>query len=96
MKDDKKTDVFYERLKEQLAGDTDWPAEYLYKFIVPSVLEKIAEIEAVFDGTDARIKTRDSSKGTYTSISVKVMMDSPETVIEKYREVSKVEGVISL
>jgi len=96
MNDDKKEDAFYERLKEQLAGDTVWPAEYLYKFIVPSDLEKIAEINAAFDGMEAKIKTRDSSKGTYTSISVRVMMDSPETVIEKYREVSKVEGVISL
>ncbi|MCH9661549.1 MAG: DUF493 domain-containing protein [Bacteroidetes bacterium] len=87
---------FYERLREQLAGDTNWPAPYMYKFIVPSSNEKIAEIEAIFDGTNAQIQTRDSSKGTYTSLSIKVTMESPDTVIEKYLEVSKVEGVISL
>ena len=70
--------------------------EYLYKFIVPASLEKIAEIEAIFDNMGAAINTRDSSKGTYTSVSVKVMMESPEKVVEKYQEVSKVEGVISL
>jgi putative lipoic acid-binding regulatory protein len=93
---DKKSSEFYERLKEQLKNDADWPAPYLFKFIVPSELEKIAEIEAAFDGSDAKINTRDSSKGTYTSISVKVTMESPDSVIAKYLEVSNVEGVISL
>jgi len=96
MDQDKKTEDFYNRLREQLEGDTNWPSEYLYKFIVPASNEKIAEIEAVFNGMDAVIKTRDSSKGTYTSVSIKVTMDSPDAVIEKYLEVSKVEGVISL
>ena len=72
------------RLRQQLEDDTTWPSEYLYKFIVPSSSEKIAEIEAVFDGTDATINTRDSSKGTYTSVSVKVILESPDAVIDKY------------
>jgi len=96
MKSDKKTTEFYKRLKSQLESDTSWPSIYLYKFIVPANLEKIAEIEAIFDDTNAEIKTRDSSKGTYTSLSIKVKMDSPDAVIQKYNEVSKVEGVISL
>ncbi|MDG1269369.1 MAG: DUF493 domain-containing protein, partial [Ulvibacter sp.] len=33
---------------------------------------------------------------TYTSLSIKVVMASPEMVIEKYKQVSLVEGVISL
>lgn len=93
---DKKTQDFYDRLREQLQGDTEWPALYLYKFVVPASNEKIAEIRAVFDNTDANITTRDSSGGKYTSVSVKVTMGSPDAVIEKYLEVSKVEGVISL
>ncbi|OAB78913.1 DUF493 family protein [Cochleicola gelatinilyticus] len=96
MENEKKTTEFYARLKEQLEGDTTWPAPYLYKFIVPSDASKIAEIEGVFNGTDATIETRDSSKGTYTSVSIKVTMNSPDAVIEKYLEVSNVEGVISL
>ena len=96
MKRDNNDIEFYERLKEQLLKDTSWPAPYLYKFIVPSDLEKIARIESIFDGLDALIKTKDSSKGTYTSVSIKVRMTSPEAVIEKYIQVSSVEGVISL
>jgi putative lipoic acid-binding regulatory protein len=93
---DTKTEEFYTRLQEQLKGDTTWPAPYLYKFIVPGNAQKIAQIEAIFNGTNAQINTRDSSKGTYTSLPIKVVMASPEMVIEKYKQVSQVEGVISL
>lgn len=96
MTESEKTKEFYNRLREQLEGDTTWPAPYMYKFIVPSSLEKVAAIEAIFDGSNALITTRDSSKGTYTSVSIKVTMDNPDAVIEKYQEVSKIEGVISL
>ncbi len=96
MTEEEKAKEFYERLTQQLQEDTTWPSPYLFKFIVPASLEKIAEIEAAFDGSDAKVQTRDSSKGTYTSVSIKVTMDSPEAVVKKYQEVSKVEGVISL
>ena len=93
---DKKSSEFYDRLKTQLEQDSTWPSPYLFKFIVPSKLDKIAEIEAAFDDTDAKINTRDSSKGTYTSILIKVPMESADSIIAKYLEVSSVEGVISL
>jgi hypothetical protein len=96
MEQDKNTQEFYDRLKQQLQEDTSWPSPYLFKFIVPASLEKIAEINSIFDGTDAEINTRDSAKGTYTSVSVKVIMESPDDVVKKYLEVSNVEGVISL
>lgn len=96
MDQNKNTSEFYDRLKKQLEEDTIWPAPYLFKFIVPAELEKIAEIEQIFDGTDAKISTRDSSKGTYSSLSVNVTMENPDQVVKKYLEVSRVEGVISL
>lgn len=96
MEQDKKSEEFYKRLLSQLQEDTSWPSEYLFKFIVPAELDKIAEVRSAFDDLDADIVTRDSTKGNYTSISVKAMLNSPETVIEKYIQVSKVEGVISL
>jgi len=96
MKPNTDNSEFYERLKKQLEEDTIWPSHYLFKFIIPADLEKIAEINAIFDGTDAEITTRDSSKGTYSSVSIKVLMLSPDAVIEKYLEVSEVKGVISL
>jgi putative lipoic acid-binding regulatory protein len=96
MHNEKDTVAFYKKLKKSLKKDTQWPALYLYKFIIPTNESKIAEIEAIFNNTNAEITKRDSSKGTYTSISIKVNMKSPDAVIEKYKKVSKVEGVISL
>lgn len=96
MEQDNHTKEFYDRLRKQLEEDTSWPSPYLFKFIVPADLEKIAEIRAVFDHMDAEINTRDSAKGNYTSISVKATLDSPDDVVAKYIEVSNVEGVISL
>lgn len=96
MNTEKDTAAFYKKLKKSLKNDTTWPSLYLYKFIVPASDENIAQIEAIFKNTNAQITTRKSSKGTYTSVSIKVTMKSPDAVIDKYKEVSKVEGVISL
>ncbi|WP_124981375.1 DUF493 family protein [Nonlabens xiamenensis] len=94
--DNNKSDEFYQRLKAQLSDTTLWPSKYLYKFIVPSEGKKIKAIEDIFDNTGAVIKTKESSKGTYTSVSILVNMKNPDAVIAKYKEVSKIEGVISL
>lgn len=89
-------DEFYARLKEQLLENTSWPSNYLYKFIVPSDEGRIAQIQDIFDNTGAVIESKKSKKGTYTSLSITVNMESPDAVIKKYKEVAIVEGVISL
>ncbi len=90
------TDEFYERLKEQLLENTSWPSDYLYKFIVPTDKGKIEQIHDIFDNTGAVIESKKSKKGTYTSLSITVYLESPDEVILKYKEVAVVEGVISL
>ncbi len=94
--DTQKSDEFYKRLKEQLAETSVWPSDYLYKFIVPTKGGKIEKIHEIFDNTGAVIESKQSKKGTYTSISVTVNRKDPDAVIEKYKEVGEVEGVISL
>ncbi len=93
---DKKTSEFYIRLKEELNNTNEWPAKYLYKFIVPSEQEKIRTVENAFDQMGAVIDTRKSKTGKFTSISIDVQMPSAESIIKKYQEVSTVEGIISL
>ena len=93
---DKKTEEFYVRLKEELATTSDWPSEYLFKFIVPTDKGKIAEVENAFDNLGAVINTHQSKTGKYTSVSVNVMMQDPDAVIAQYIAVSNVEGIISL
>lgn len=93
---DKKTEEFYVRLREELNNTSSWPSEYLYKFIVPTSKNKIEEVKNAFDNIGAVIQTTQSKTGKYTSLSINVMMNNPEHVIEKYIEVSNIEGIISL
>lgn len=87
---------FYARLRKQLEESTNWPSDYLYKFIVLSDPDKIKQIHKIFDNTGAVIESKQSKKGKYTSVSITVNLNNPDEVIEKYKEVGKVEGVISL
>ena len=97
MSENTNSEEFYKKLKSQLYDTASWPSEYLYKFIVKSDLQKIAEVEAIFNNIGAVIHTTESKNGKYTSISINVLMRDPGVVIEKYKEVTeKVEGVISL
>lgn len=97
MSSSKNPEEFYAKLREQLYDTSSWPSEYLYKFIVPSEKEKIEQIQDVFDNMGAVITTKESSKGSYTSVSINVKMKNPDSVIEKYKEITEnVAGVISL
>ncbi|GEL09429.1 hypothetical protein SAMN05192550_1571 [Flavobacterium glycines] len=93
---DKKTEEFFDRLKNELEKSNTWPAIYLFKFIVPTDAEKINQVELAFDCLGAVIKTTQSKTGKFTSVSVDVQMASPQAVIDKYIEVSTIEGIISL
>jgi putative lipoic acid-binding regulatory protein len=93
---DKKSEEFYARLKEELAGSAEWPALYLFKFIVPSEPEKIKQVEGAFNNVGAVIETTQSKTGKYTSVSVNVRMAGPQEIIDKYIQLSGIEGIISL
>ena len=94
--DNDKSEEFYGRLREELLINSAWPSDYLYKFIVPTDKQKITQIQKIFDNTGAVIESKKSRKGKYTSLSITVNLKNPDEVIEKYKEVGQVEGVISL
>ncbi len=87
---------FYEKLKKSLIETTEFPSKYMYKFIIPSGDDKFKQIEGIFDNMGAVINSKPSKTGKYTSLTILVNMKSPDDIIKKYQEVSKVEGVISL
>ena len=88
---------FYENLKIQLENTASWPSLYMYKFILPKTSNQSQELLNIFDNLGAVIDSKKSKTGKYTSFSIKVKLENPESVIEKYKEVaSKIEGVISL
>lgn len=92
---DKKEDV-YKSLLEKLTTEVSWPSVYLFKFIIPADNEKLALLESKFNSKEAQITVRDSRKGNFVSVSAKEMMMSPQGVIDRYRSVENIEGIISL
>ncbi|WP_309609266.1 DUF493 family protein [Flavobacterium sp.] len=93
---DKKTEEFYERLKVELDNSNTWPAEYLYKFIVPTVDDNVERVENAFNCMGAIIKTTKSKTGKFTSISVDVTMKNAQEIVDKYQEVGTIKGIVSL
>jgi len=85
----------FEGLRKKL-DELNFPNLYLFKFIVKSDVKKIAQIESFFNSDNAQIRRKESSKGTFVSISVKEIMLSPDEIINIYIKSSKIEGVIAL
>ncbi|NJK92054.1 MAG: DUF493 domain-containing protein [Blastochloris sp.] len=79
-------------LKEKLDQHHQWPGRYPFKFIVKQ--ERVAEVEALFPGETLR--QRVSEKGNYVGLTLEKEMGSSEEVLEVYRRVSKVEGLLAL
>ena len=90
------TDEFYSKLKVQLDDTTNFPADYLYKFIVPTLEDQVAEAKKIFDNTGAVIKTKESKTGKYVSVSILLKLKTSEEVIAYYKEAAKIKGIISL
>ena len=93
---EKKAAEFYERLKVELDKSNSWPAEYLFKFIVPTIEENIQKVENAFNCMGAVIKTTKSKTGKFTSVSVDVTVKDSQEIIDKYQELSTIEGIVSL
>lgn len=91
-----KKEKFYKDLKANLEDNTNFPSDYLYKFIVPASKNQADEVESFFKGKKAKISKRVSKTGKYTSISILLKVGSADEVIQYYRSVEGVEGLISL
>lgn len=78
--------------KELLDDQYQWPADYLFKFIVNNNHKE--ELLTILGGHKAIEKA--SSKGKYVSVSLRIIMHSSDEVMEIYEKVSKVKTVISL
>lgn len=87
---------FYSKLKVQLEDTTQFPSDYLYKFIVPTEENQEEEVQEIFNNTGAVIKTKKSKTGKYVSLSVVLKIENASKVIEYYKKVEKIKGIISL
>ena len=91
-----KESEFYEKLKISLDETTSFPTNYMFKFIIPTDDSKFNQIDGMFNKLGAVIKSKLSKNDKFTSLTILVDMDSSDQIIDKYKEVGAVEGVISL
>lgn len=87
---------FYTKLKAQLEETTTFPADYLYKFIVPTTENQVKEVEILFDNTGAVMNTKKSKTGKYVSVSVLLKVQNADEVITYYKKAEAIKGIISL
>ncbi|MES2396718.1 MAG: DUF493 family protein [Bacteroidota bacterium] len=88
-------DEQFEKLRELLNKENNWPMVYMFKFIVPANNQKIALVEAKFSD-EAIILHKESSNGKYFSITVKEVMLNADSIISKYKEMEGIEGLMAL
>ncbi|MES2141221.1 MAG: DUF493 family protein [Bacteroidota bacterium] len=88
-------DEQFEKLRELLNKENNWPMVYMFKFIVPADNKKIALVEAKFSD-EAVILHKESTTGKYFSITVKEVMLNADSIISKYKEMEGIEGLIAL
>ena len=86
---------FLSKLEEKLNETSEWPSLYMFKFIIPADLRKIALVESLFS-SEAKVNSKESSGGKYISITGRVVMLNALEIISIYREAAKIEGLISL
>ena len=82
----------FQEFREKLDDQHSWPGSYLFKFIVPK--EKRDEVQKLFPGK--LLIEKESKKGNYLSLTIKLHMNSSLEVIEIYERAYKINGVIAL
>ena len=84
----------YSKLRGLLL-EYDYPMVYPFKFILKDSDEKMIQVKRCFDET-AEISVRKSSKGNFASITIKQMMLNADDIINRYKMLEGVEGLMSL
>jgi len=85
-------DAKLEKFRDLLEQNHQWPDFYTFKFIVKA--ENQDQLIALLEGHD--IQVRASDKGNWVSITTRLFVAHTDQVIEVYRVVAVVPGLMSL
>ena len=85
-------DQNFAQFKERLEEGHSWPSTYTFKFVVPNA-KKGSLMTLIPMG---EVSERASSSGKYVSVTIKSHMESADHVINAYKKISVLEGVITL
>ncbi len=88
--------AFYDRLKEELEKNADWPVKYMYKFIMPNKDENIEEVKKRFGKPDINLKKNYSKTGKYVSVTIINEEKNADDIIKRYQSMEDIEGLVAL
>ena len=83
----------FERFRNLLDEQCQWPSVYTFKFIVPKA--QAEELLSVF-GSCPQVSVRESMRGRYLSVTADMVMPSSDGVVAVYEAVAAIEGIIAL
>ena len=78
--------------REKLDDQHTFPGLYIFKFIVPS--ESIKQVEDFWE--NGEVTKKPSSKGKYTSVTIKAQVANSDEIVDIYQRASDIEGCIAL
>ncbi len=81
-----------QRMKSLLDASYQWPADYMFKFIIPP--GKLEELKKIFPVSDVIL--RESKTGKYISVTVSLRMESSDEVLAVYYQARRIQGLIAL
>ena len=86
----------FDKLRKDLENLQEWPSDYIFKFIIENNSNKKDELLSKFDLSQCRLSCKESSNKKYVSLTLIMHMNNASEVIDRYMEVSKIDGIISL
>ena len=86
----------FDKLRKDLENLQEWPSDYIFKFIIQNNNNKKDELLSKFDLSQCRLSCKESSNKKYVSLTLIMHMNNANEVIDRYIEVSKIDGIISL
>lgn len=87
-------DNTYANFKEKLENVQTFPGLYAFKFILTGGVAQIKDLRTVLP--DDEFVETPSKTGKYVSITVKKWMEDADAVIEVYKKVGEIKGVMML
>ena len=84
-----------EKIKASLDEVYQWPSLYMFKFIVPTISGKYESLMELFP-KEVDTYTKMSKEGKYTSVTIKEVLLSSDNVIDRYKAVNAIGGIIAL
>lgn len=85
----------YDKLREQLLENKEWPLEYMFKFIVPNQDGKVDKVVEIMP-KDGKITFKHTKNLKHVSVTCVANMPSADDIIIISDRVSSISGVISI